>query len=181
MNIQITAYGLGSGHDEAAGGSYDDTAIKQELARIKQALEALPSGAPYNDAEIKKELETVKKQLSNQLKGGAADDDTDLRKQMAAVAEQVSKIADTRKEYQAAYLTRNDLGSDFDFLTSTTIKFKKPFSKIPFVKVTLDLKTGSAKLIHIANVTKTGFDIATKEPGDLWELQGLWYEAYLID
>lgn len=130
MNIQITAYGLGSGNGEAAGGGYDDT---------------------------------------------------ELRKKIAAVAEQVSKIADTRKEYQAVYITRNDLGSDFDFLTSTTIKFKKPFSKIPFVKVTLDLKTGSAKLIHIANVTKTGFDIATKEPGDLWELQGLWYEAYLID
>lgn len=156
MNIQITAYGLGSGNGEAAGGSYDDT-------------------------EIKKELEAVKKQLSNLPKGGAADDDTDLRKQMVAVAEQVSKIADTRKEYQAAYVTRNDLGSDFDFLTSTTIKFKKPFSKIPFVKVTLDLKTGPAKLIHIENVTKTGFDIATKEPGDLWVLQGLWYEAHLID
>lgn len=156
MNIQITAYGLGSGSSEPAGGGYDDT-------------------------EIKKELETVKKQLSNLQKGGAAYDDTELRKQIAEVAEQVREIADTRKEYQAVYLTRNDLGSDFDFLKSTTIKFKKPFSKIPFVKVTLDLKTGSAKLIHIANVTKTGFDIATKEPGDLWELQGLWYEAYLID
>lgn len=156
MNIQITAYGLGSGSSEPAGGGYDDT-------------------------EIKKELETVKKQLSNLPKGGAAYDDTALRKQIAEVAEQVSKIADTRKEYQAVYLTRNDLGSDFDLSTSTTIKFKKPFSKIPFVKVTLDLKTGSTKLIHIANVTKTGFDIATKESGDLWELQGLWYEAYLID
>lgn len=52
MNIQITAYGLGSGHDEAAGGSYDDT-------------------------QIKKELEAVKKQLSNLPKGGAAYDDTD--------------------------------------------------------------------------------------------------------
>lgn len=156
MNIQITAYGLGSGHDEAAGGSYDDT-------------------------QIKKELETVKKQLSNLPKGGAADDDTELRKQIAAVAEQVSKIADTRKEYQAAYVPKKDLGSDLDLTPSTTIEFKKPFSKIPFVKVTLDLKTNSAKLIHIANVTETGFDIATKEPGDLWELQGVWYEAHLID
>ena len=68
MNIQITAYGLDSGHDEAAGGSYDDT-------------------------EIKKELEAVKKQLSNLPKGGVAYDDTDLRKQIAAVAEQVSKIS----------------------------------------------------------------------------------------
>lgn len=55
MNIQITAYGLGSGHDGAADGGYDDT---------------------------------------------------ELRKQLAAFAEQISKIADTRKEYQAAYVTR---------------------------------------------------------------------------
>ena len=68
MNIQIKAYGLGSGHGETAGGSYDDT-------------------------EIKKELEAVKKQLANLPKGGATYDDTDLRKQIAAVAEQVSKIS----------------------------------------------------------------------------------------
>lgn len=156
MNIQITAYGLGSGHGEAAGVGYDDT-------------------------EIKKELEAVKKQLAKQPKGGAAHDDTDLHKQIAAVAEQVSKIADTRKEYQAAYVPRKDLGSDLDMTPVITIKFKKPFSKIPFVKVTFDLKTNSAKLIYVKNVTETGFDIATKEPGDLWDLQGLWYEAYLID
>lgn len=115
MNIQITAYGLGSGHGEAAGVGYDDT-------------------------EIKKELEAVKKQLANQPKGGAAHDDTDLHKQIAAVAEQVSKIADTRKEYQAAYVPKDDLGGDLDLTSSITINFKKPFSKVPFVKVTLNRK-----------------------------------------
>lgn len=67
MNIQITAYGLGSGHSEAGGGSYDDT-------------------------EIKKELEAVKKQIANLPKGGAAYDDTDLRKQIAEITVQVRKI-----------------------------------------------------------------------------------------
>lgn len=181
MNIQITAYGLGSGHDEAAGGSYDDTAIKQELARIKQALAALPSGAPYNDAEIKKELETVKKQLSNQPKGGAAYDDTDLRKQIAAVAEQVSKIANTRKEYQAAYVPKKDLGSELDLVGFATVKFKKPFSKVPFIKATPDLKTRSAEAVYIANVTETGFEIAARTSSDLGALDGVWYEAHLID
>lgn len=130
MNIQITAYGFGSGHDGAAGGSYDDT---------------------------------------------------DLRKQIATIADQVSKITDTRKEYQAAYVPKNDLGSDLDLTPSTTIEFKKPFSKIPFVKVTLDIKKTSTPLIHITNVTKTGFDIATKEPTGLNDLQGVWYEAHLIN
>lgn len=156
MNIQITAYGLGSGHDEAAGGSYDDT-------------------------EIKKELETVKKQLANYPKGGAVYDDTDLRKQIAAVAEQVSKIADTRKEYQAAYVPKNDLGSDIDIEGFATVKFKKPFSKVPFIKATFNLKTRSARAINITNVTETGFEIAARISGDLGDLDGIWYEAHLID
>lgn len=156
MNIQITAYGLGSGHDEAAGGSYDDT-------------------------QIKKELEAVKKQLANQPKGGATYDDTDLRKQIEAVAEQVSKIADTRKEYQAAYVPKKDLGSDIDLEGFATIKFKKPFSKIPFVKATFDIKTRFSDCICIANVTETGFEISTQTSSDLSKLDGVWYEAHLID
>lgn len=156
MNIQITAYGLVSGHGEAAGGGYDDT-------------------------EIKKELETVKKQLANQPKGGAAYDDTDLRKQIAEVAEQVSKIADTRKEYQAAYVPKKDLGSELDLIGFATVKFKKPFSKIPFVKATLNIKTRSAQAVYIENVTETGFEIAARISGDLGNLDGVWYEAHLID
>lgn len=156
MNIQITTYGLVSGHGEAAGGGYDDT-------------------------EIKKELETVKKQLANQPKGGAAYDDTDLRKQIAEVAEQVSKIADTRKEYQAAYVPKKDLGSEVDLIGFATVKFKKPFSKIPFVKAALNIKTRSAQAVYIANVTETGFEIAARTSGDLGNLDGVWYEAHLID
>ena len=155
MNIQITAYGLGSRHDEAAGGSYDDT-------------------------EIKKELEAVKKQLSNLPKGGAAYDDTDLRKQIEAVAEQVSKIADTRKEYQVAYVPKKELGDELD-LGFASVKFKKPFSKVPFVKATPNLSTESAQAIYIANVTKTGFEIKVDATSDLSKLGGVWYEAHLVD
>lgn len=155
MNIQITAYGLGSGHGEATGGSYDDTGIK-------------------------KELETVKKQLSNLPKGGAAYDDTDLRKQIAAVAEEVSKIANTRKEYQAVYVPKKDLGSELD-VGVATVQFKKPFSKIPFVKATLDIKISTTQAIHIINVKETGFEIAAIRPGDMSNLDGVWYEAHLID
>lgn len=105
MNIQLTAYGLGAGGG-AGGGSYDDTAIKQELARIKQAVAALPSGAAY--------------------------DDSDLRKQLATLADQVSKITDTRKEYQAAYIPKDDFLRGLDNSKFVTVKFKKPFSKAIF-------------------------------------------------
>lgn len=179
MNIEVSAYGLGGGSGgSGGGGSYDDTAIKQDLARIKQTLAALPSSAPYDDAEIKKELESVKKQLANQPKGGAAYDDTDLRKQISALAEQVSKIADTRKEYQAAYVARSQFISTPANNEFMTVKFQRPFSKRPFVKVTLDLMTTTVRLTYIANASETGFDIATNYAGSL---EGLWYEAHLID
>ena len=151
MNIEVSAYGLGGGSG-GSGGNYDDTAIKQELTRIKQALAALPSGAAY--------------------------DDTDLRKQIAAVAEQVSKIADTRKEYQAAYVARSQFISTPANNEFMTVKFQRPFSKRPFVKVTLDLMTTTVRLTYIANASETGFDIATNYAGSL---EGVWYEAHLVD
>lgn len=178
MNIEVSAYGLGGGSGGSGGGSYDDTAIKQELTRIKQAVAALPSGAPYNDAEIKKGLEEVKKQLENLPKGGAPYDDSDLRKQLANVVTRVDEIADTRKEYQAAYVARSDFLTNPANNEFMTVKFKKPFSKKPFVKVTLDLVTVQARLTYQANATETGFDIATNYAGSLL---GLWYEAHLVD
>lgn len=153
MNIEVSAYGLGGGSGgSGGGGSYDDTAIKQDLARIKQTLAALPSSAPY--------------------------DDTDLRKQISALAEQVSKIADTRKEYQAAYVARSQFISTPANNEFMTVKFQRPFSKRPFVKVTLDLITTTVRLTYIGNATETGFDIATNYAGSL---EGVWYEAHLVD
>lgn len=179
MSIEVSVYGLGGGSGgSGGGGGYDDTAIKQELVRIKQSLAALPSGASYDDAEIKKELAAVKKQLENLPKGGAAYDDSDLRKQIAAVAEQVSKIADTRKEYQAAYVARSQFISTPSNNEFMTVKFQRPFSKRPFVKVTLDLITTTVRLTYIGNATETGFDIATNYAGSL---EGVWYEAHLVD
>lgn len=181
MNIEVSAYGLGGGRSGGSGGSgsYDDTAVKQELTRIKQALASLPSGAPYNDAEIKKELEAVKRQLENLPKGGGATyDDSDLRKQLAAAVARIDEIADTRKEYQAAYVARADFITNPANNEFMTVKFKKPFSKKPFVKVTLDLVTAQARISYQGNATETGFDIATNYAGALF---GLWYEAHLVD
>jgi hypothetical protein len=153
MNIEVSAYGLGGGRSGGSGGgSYDDTAIKQELARIKQTLASLPSGATY--------------------------DDSDLRKQLAAAVARIDEIADTRKEYQAAYVARADFLTNPANNEFMTVKFKKPFSKKPFVKVTLDLVTVQARLTYQANATETGFDIATNYAGSLL---GLWYEAHLVD
>lgn len=128
--------------------------------------------------KLKKNWKPSKKQLSNLPKGGVAYDDTDLRKQIAAVEEQVSKIADTRKEYQAAYVPKDDFLGKLEAVKYVTVKFKKPFSKVPFVKVTFDIKSTRVRLGYIANATETGFEISTDY---IWDLYGVWYEAYLID
>ena len=90
----------------------------------------------------------------------------------------IDEIADTRKEYQAAYIARADFLTNPANNEFMTVKFKKPFSKKPFVKVTLDLVTVQARLTYQANATETGFDIATNYAGSLL---GLWYEAHLVD
>ena len=56
-------------------------------------------------------------------------DDTDLRKQIAAVEEQVSEIADTRKEYQAAYVARADFLTNPENNEFMTVKFKNRSAK----------------------------------------------------
>lgn len=139
-----------------------------------------PLAVVMTTPKLKKNWKPSKKQLSNLPKGGVAYDDTDLRKQIATIADQVSKITDTRKEYQAAYVPKEDLGSDIDTKGFATVKFKKPFSKIPFIKATVDLKTSSARAINIANVTETSFDILDYSL-DFNDMSGLWYEAHLID
>jgi len=105
-------------------------------------------------------------------------DDSDLRKQLANVVARVDEIADTRKEYQAAYIARADFITNPANNEFMTVKFKKPFSKKPFVKVTLDLVTAQARISYQGNATETGFDIATNYAGALF---GLWYEAHLVD
>ena len=131
MNIEVSAYGLGGGRSGGSGGgSCDDTAIKQELARIRQAVAALPSGAPYDETPKSKRTGSRQKQLSDPPKGGGATyDDSDLRKQLAAAVARIDEIADTRKEYQAAYIARADFITNPANNEFMTVKFKKPFSK----------------------------------------------------
>lgn len=114
----------------------------------------------------------------NNAGGGDRYDDTAIKKQMAMLEERVSRIEATRKEYQAAYVPRGEfpqLAANNQWLT---IPFPKPFSKVPFVKATLDVKDSSVRVSYQANATETGFDIALNYAGSL---NGVWYEAHIID
>lgn len=51
-----------------------------------------PLAVVMTTPKLKKELEAVKKQLANLPKGGAAYDDTDLRKQIAELTVKVNKM-----------------------------------------------------------------------------------------
>lgn len=51
-----------------------------------------PLAVVMTTPKLKKELEAVKKQIANLPKGGAAYDDTDLRKQIAEINGKVKKM-----------------------------------------------------------------------------------------
>lgn len=105
-------------------------------------------------------------------------DDTFIKAELATLKEQVEKLLATRKEFQTAYIARAafpEVPANGKYLT---IPFKRPFSKRPMVKVVLDIQDSSVRLTYQANATVNGFDIATNYAGSL---NGLWYEAYIID
>ncbi|HFC8542728.1 TPA: hypothetical protein ACFP4Q_000842 [Neisseria weaveri] len=109
---------------------------------------------------------------------GGTYDDTAIKKQLARLEERVARIETTRKEYQAAYVPRGEFPEIPENSSFMTITFPKPFSKVPFVKATLDVKDSSVRFSYQANATKTGFDIALNYAPSL---NGVWYEAHVID
>lgn len=204
MSVQVTILG---GLGGRSGGNYDDSALKKELGEVKrianmaaetarQAASAQTAPArqvqAYDDAEIKSQIADALRiaqsaaqsaqDASSAAKAGgqsgAAYDDAALKAEIANLKKTIEGLGAGKKEYQAAYIPRSEFPSALQNNTLLTIPFKTPFSKVPFVTVTLDIKDSSPRLSYLSNVTDKGFDIATNYGGTT---QGLWYEAYIID
>lgn len=56
------------------------------------------------------------------------------------------------------------------------INFQRTFSTIPFVRITLDIQDATPRVAYYANVTRTGFQIASNYGA---AVKGVWYKAYV--
>ena len=113
------------------------------------------SAAPYDDAEVKRRIAALE---SAQQSGGTGG-------------------ANPFKEYEARYISRSELGS-LENNIFAPVTFTKTFSKVPFVVVTLDLRTTTPRFAYVGNITTTGFQFAANYAPDI---KGLWYQAYILE
>lgn len=130
--------------------AYDDSDIKQRLTTLESRQD---SDTIYDDSELKRRL-------------------TDLENRPAPKAES------PYSEIQEGYIARENFGFIPENNTPATVSFPKPFSRRPDIfEACLDIRSNSARLQYIQNVTASGFDIATNYSP---ELKGVWYRAAIL-
>ena len=137
---------------ESGNTAHDQTVelnFKEQIVR----LIGTPA-APYDDAEIKRRISALEDELWSGKAGGT-----------------------TFKEYEAKYIPKATLGN-FENNTFVPISFTKTFSKVPFVIITLDLKTTQPRFAYLANISETGFQFAANYAPDV---KGIWYQAYVVE
>lgn len=107
-------------------------------------------------------------------------DDRELKRRLTALetAKNRSNSGENPfKEYEARYIPRSELGA-LENNTFASVAFTKTFSKVPFVVVTLDLRTTTPRLAYVGNITAAGFQFAANYSLDI---KGLWYQAYILE
>lgn len=106
-------------------------------------------------------------------------DDRELKKRLTALEAKNPSGSGEKpfKEYEAKYIPRSELGS-LENNTFAPVEFSKTFSKVPFVTVTLDLRTTTPRFAYVGNITNTGFQFAANYAPDI---KGLWYQAYALE
>lgn len=137
---------------EADNSTHDKTVemnFKEQIVKLVGT-----SAPPYDDAEIKKRLSAL--EAGNQSSGSGGN---------------------PFKEYEAKYIPRSEFGS-LENNTFASVAFTKTFSKVPFVTVTLDLRTTTPRFAYVGNITETGFQFAANYAPDV---KGLWYQAYVLE
>ena len=85
------------------------------------------------------------------------------------------KSVDKYSEYEERYVefSASELPANSVF---KQVNFKRTFSTIPFIQVTLDIQDTVTRLAYYANVTKTGFQIGSNYGSSV---KGVWYKAYV--
>ena len=176
--------------------AYDDSDIKQRLAALesrqdkdtvfddsdlKRRLAALESrqdqDTVFDDSELKRRLAA----LESRQDKDTVFDDSELKRRLAALENRPAPEAKAESPYsemQEGYIARENFGFIPENNTPATVSFPKPFSRRPDIfEACLDIRSNSARLQYIQNVTASGFDLATNYSP---ELKGVWYRAAIL-
>ena len=151
---------------------YDDSDIKQRLTTLESRQD---SDTIYDDSDIKQRLTA----LESRQDRDTVYDDSELKHRLTALENRPAPKAESPySEIQEGYIARENFGFVPENNTPATVSFPKPFSRRPDIfEACLDIKSNSARLQYIQNVTASGFDLATNYSP---ELKGVWYRAAIL-
>lgn len=152
--------------------AYDDSEIKQRLAALESRQD---QDTVFDDSDLKRRLTA----LESRQDKDTIFDDSDLKRRLTALENRPAPKAESPySEIQEGYIARENFGFVPENNTPATVSFPKPFSRRPDIfEACLDIRSNSARLQYIQNVTASGFDIATNYSP---ELKGVWYRAAIL-
>ena len=154
--------------------SYDDSDLKRRLAALESRQDR---DTVYDDSAIKQRLAALE---SRQDKDTVFDDSA-IKQRLTALENRPApeaKAESLYSEMQEGYIARENFGFIPENNTPATVSFPKPFSRRPDIfEACLDIRSNSARLQYIQNVTASGFDLATNYSP---ELKGVWYRAAIL-
>ena len=151
---------------------YDDSDLQRRIAALEGHQDR---DTVYDDSEIKRRLTA----LESRQDKDTVYDDSDLQRRLTALENRPAPKAESPySEIQEGYIARENFGFIPENNTPATVSFPKPFSRRPDIfEACLDIKSNSARLQYIQNVTASGFDLATNYSP---ELKGVWYRAAIL-
>lgn len=151
---------------------FDDSELKRRVADLEYAEVYMRT---YDDSDLKRRIAALE---SRQDKDTVYDDSAITRRLDALESRPAPKAESPYSEIQEGYIARENFGFIPENNTPATVSFPKPFSRRPDIfEACLDIRSNSARLQYIQNVTASGFDLATNYSP---ELKGVWYRAAIL-
>ena len=151
---------------------FDDSDLKRRLAALEGRQD---KDTVYDDSDLKRRLAA----LEGRQDRDTVYDDSDLKRRLNALESRPAPKAESPySEMQEGYIARENFGFIPENNTPATVSFPQPFSRRPDIfEACLDIRSNSARLQYIQNVTASGFDLATNYSP---ELKGVWYRAAIL-
>ena len=153
---------------------FDDSELKRRLAALENRQD---QDTVFDDSDLKRRLAA----LENRQDKDTVYDDSDIKRRLTALENRPAPEAKAESPYseiQEGYIARENFGFDPIPMKMSTVYFPTPFSRRPDIfEACLDVRSNSARVQYIQNVTASGFDIATNYSP---ELKGVWYRAAIL-